>query len=741
MNTAMTGWRRIGHWAGALVLMLAAAGAEAAPGALDPAFNAGSFTSQFFTRRLDALAAQPDGKILVGGQFNEIGGVPRNGLARLNADGTLDASFVPPPFLQSDLVTPRGFALQPDGKIVVVGSAFAIGSTRYSVIRLNADGSLDPSFALSPIDGTVYAVVLQPDGRLVIGGDFRAVANTARPLLARLNANGTLDPSFDVGTLTRLSGTVHSAALQSDGKVVAGGAIELISGTTTLRNVIRVAASGAPDLAFRVAGDALDRVLAVAVDPAGRIYVGGSHSSNIGSRNALTRLLSDGTVDASFTSAVTGPEVAGIALEPGGKVLAVGNFCTTPLEPGCAIARLKTDGSRDDYYPRAASNCAYAGPDDTPVAVVRQRDGNVLIGGSFTTISCTPRERVARLIDDPGLTIDSVTRSEGQSGTTPFVFTVRLSAPATQTVIVGYATADVSATAASDYVATTGALTFAPGETAKTVPVLVNGDSTPEPDETFRVVLAGAVNATIVSGIGTGTILNDDACLYTVSPLTVSLASAASAGNALTVTTTATCSYTAIASAGWLVVSSGATGTGSGTVTYSALANTGPARNATVVVGGSTVNVSQAGAPLPPPAKKTTAFDYDGDGKADIGIYRPGTGTWFVLQSTQGFLFRQWGFGNDKVVSGDFDGDGKADVAIYRPSNGTWYILQSRDGFKAVQWGLTGDIPVPADYDGDGKADFAIYRPSNGTWYALGSRDGFISTQFGLGNDVPAVAE
>ena len=270
---------------------------------------------------------------------------------------------------------------------------------------------------------------------------------------------------------------------------------------------------------------------------------------------------------------------------------------------------------------------------------------------------------------------------------------MRLSAPSTQTVTVAYATADGTASATSDYIAAAGTLTFAPGETAKTVTVLVRGDTTVEPDETFRLVLSGAVNATVVGSVGTGTILNDDACLYTVTPLSFTLASAASAGNTITVTTTAGCSYTAIAKPAWIVISGGATGTGSGSVTFSALENSGASRIGGISVAGQTVLVTQAAAPPPPPTARKTAFDFDGDGKADVGIFRPASGTWFVLESTSGFFSRQWGSGTDKVVAADYDGDGKTDVAIYRPSNGTWYILQSRDGFKAVQWGLANDIP------------------------------------------------
>jgi CSLREA domain-containing protein len=110
----------------------------------------------------------------------------------------------------------------------------------------------------------------------------------------------------------------------------------------------------------------------------------------------------------------------------------------------------------------------------------------------------------------PSLSINNVSQSEGNSGVTPFTFTVTLSAASASTVTVNFATADGSATAPGDYAATSGTLTFAPGVTTQTVTVNVNGDTTVEPSETFVVNLTGAVNATIATGTGVGTILNDD---------------------------------------------------------------------------------------------------------------------------------------------------------------------------------------------------------------------------------------
>ena len=125
------------------------------------------------------------------------------------------------------------------------------------------------------------------------------------------------------------------------------------------------------------------------------------------------------------------------------------------------------------------------------------------------------------------------------------------------------------------------------------------------------------------------------------------------------------------------------------------------------------------------------------------------TGT-FSRSSDGAVAMTQWGSGavNDLPVPGDYDGDGKTDIAVWRPGDGMWYILRSSDGgVTATQWGtgtlfVKSDMPVPGDYDGDGKTDIAVWRPSIGMWYILRSSDeGVTASQWGSGdlNDIPIV--
>ncbi len=136
-------------------------------------------------------------------------------------------------------------------------------------------------------------------------------------------------------------------------------------------------------------------------------------------------------------------------------------------------------------------------------------------------------------------------------------------------------------------------------------------------------------------------------------------------------------------------------------------------------------------------------FDFDGDGKTDIGIFRANVGQWWIQRS--GSLttkIENFGVSTDIPVPADYTGDGITDIAFFRPSNGEWFVLRSEDSsFFSFPFGAGSDIPVPSDFDNDGKADPAVFRPSTATWFILQSNGPTRIEQFGAPGDVPVVGD
>lgn len=248
-----------------------------------------------------------------------------------------------------------------------------------------------------------------------------------------------------------------------------------------------------------------------------------------------------------------------------------------------------------------------------------------------------------------------------------------------------------------------------------------------------------------------------------------SLSFAANGGNGnVQVTASTVCNWQTFSNVNWIQITS-APQTGNGTATFTVAPNTsGESRSGIVSIGSKSLVVNQISA-------AASKFDFDGDGKSDISVYR--NGIWYLQQSTNGFSAISFGLSSDKIVPADYDGDGKTDVSVYR--NGTWFILQSSDSsFRSISFGLANDTPIPADFDGDGRAELAVFREGNwftlnlvnnqissvgfgiasdkpvpadfdgdgkadhavfrnGTWYILRSQLGFASVQFGISGDLP----
>jgi hypothetical protein len=209
------------------------------------------------------------------------------------------------------------------------------------------------------------------------------------------------------------------------------------------------------------------------------------------------------------------------------------------------------------------------------------------------------------------------------------------------------------------------------------------------------------------------------------------------------VSTSAGCTFTAQSNAAWMQVGLVAAGTVNFTIFPNATAAQRTGAIGIFYNNGSlgtfqNFNVFQQGGGRKP------FFDFDGDTKTDIAIFRPVDGSWWYVRSSDS-QNRVYSFGNstDRVVPADFTGDGRTDIAIWRPASGMWFVQRSEDNsFFSFPFGTNGDIPAPADYDADGRADAAVFRPSTATWYILRSSDGGTTiVNFGTGGDVPVTGD
>jgi uncharacterized delta-60 repeat protein len=383
-----------------------------ADGSLDTALNPNA------NNYINAISLQTDGQILLGGAFTTIGAQNRNRIARLYADNTLDV-FNPNP---NNVVEP--IAVQADGKILVGGEFTSLSPnggaavTRNYIARLNADGTLDTLFNPNALN-SVYAITVQPDGKILVGGNFTGIGGQTRYYIARLNADGTLDTSFNPNP----NGAVFAIAVQSDGKILTGG---YFNGTNSIggqtRNYIaRLNIDGTVDTSFNP--NANNSIKVIALQPDGKILAGGQFTSlspNGGTavtRNHIARLNADGTLDTSFNPNADNV-VYTIALQADGKILVGGEF-TSIGGLYSYMARLNANGTLDPSFVPNANSWVYA------IAV--EADGKILVG-QFTAFSSVPRNRIARLTNNTAALQDlSVTQTSTtwtRSGASPELWRV-----------------------------------------------------------------------------------------------------------------------------------------------------------------------------------------------------------------------------------------------------------------------------------------------------------------------------
>jgi uncharacterized delta-60 repeat protein len=365
-------------------------------GSLDPTFDAQANAA------VRAIGLQGDGKLVLGGSFSQVDGMGRSRLARLERDGSLEVDFI----AGADSIYPgldgeaRCLLLQPDGALLA-GCGFSyVGSEAREMARLRPDGSIDPTFNapafLPAFNNAVSLMALQPDGRVVIGGRFTSVDGNARHGFARLMADGTLDAAFaPADWSTGNNGRVFALALQPDGKILMAGYYNVGDAPLTAR-IARYNTDGTIDAGF-VAPVVDSTIDAMVVQPDGRILIAGFFSTVNGTpRPALARLHGDGSLDESFVPALDadGSVVQTLQLQPDGSILVAGNFSIGGT--GTPIARLHDDGSLDTSFQAPVI-------DGSVLTLALQTDGALAIGGTFRSIGGVRRLGFARLHADGSL--------------------------------------------------------------------------------------------------------------------------------------------------------------------------------------------------------------------------------------------------------------------------------------------------------------------------------------------------
>lgn len=557
-------------------------------GALDTSFKPGFGADA----TIWATTLQPDGKILIGGEFGSYDATNRNAIARVNPDGSLDASFAP-----SSGANDTVFAIvgQPDGKIIIGGQFTKVnGVPRSHIARLNTDGSLDTTFNPGAgFNDTVYAIAVQPDGKLVVGGAFATYNNYRGSGIVRINADGSFDPSFDAGT--GADSTVYAVQLQSDGGIIVGGRFNNINDTRRV-GIARLLNNGWVDTTFmdtaynQFAGlpnhyhnefiyntvdgyspnNSRNFVFSIGLESTGDVMIGGGFQrvGGGGSRNDIrdrynvARLVGGATPGPGnillTKNSYSADENAGVKgcfinlLRTNGTLGAVGvNFNTNflPVGPGAATTndfslnpKNTTEPIYQTYWPATTvivptqwgwmKSDGFYGPSENLIPAPNSKepsiplyldiadnqsvDGNraallgllqpdgtstFALGGETIPLGVAFGTRDSRLqiVDNDyyagtfGFSVSNYTVVRGPANTTVTVTVVRTNG-ATGNVSLNFATSPGTALTGLDFVNTNGVLSFGSAVTSRSFQVQIKGSTTILPDRFFNVRLSFASN-------------------------------------------------------------------------------------------------------------------------------------------------------------------------------------------------------------------------------------------------------
>lgn len=347
---------------------------------------------------IEVLLRQPDGKIIIGGQFTEFNGVSRNGIARLNANGSLDENFNPG--AGTDAVV-TALAIQADGKILV-GGEFKLSNGVYEtkLIRLNIDATTDNSFVVPAVNGAVNDIAVQSNGKIIVVGSFYQFNGALKGNLVRLNTDGSTDATFVTGT--GANQPIFAVTLNSEGKIFIGGRFTSFNGKNKT-GIVGLNEDGSINTAFNVGGGINGSVNSIVVQPDDKVLLAGSIMSYKGSESSksIMRIKPNGDIDASFTSLGVDYEIRSIALKSDGKILIAGPFMVFNERTETFIACLNPDSSRDVSFDIGPGT----GADNNITIAKKAPNDKMVIAGYFNNYNGIPRKRIARIDADGNLDI------------------------------------------------------------------------------------------------------------------------------------------------------------------------------------------------------------------------------------------------------------------------------------------------------------------------------------------------